>query len=216
LIRTLETVLRLLHPITPFITSELWDRVVPVAGRKASGSEAMLVTASYPQAQIERVDERAMAWVARLKGLVGACRNLRSEMNLSPADRVPLLTHGDAAFVREATPLLKALAKLSEVEVIEDEADFKARTQSAPVAVLGDARVALHVQIDVEAELERLGKEIHRLQAEIAKAQAKLSNESFVARAPAAVVDQEKQRLATFTATLSRLQDQAARLVPSP
>jgi len=216
LIRVLETVLRLLHPITPFITSELWERVAPVAGRKQQGSEASLVTVPYPQAQLERVDERAMAWVARLKGVVGACRNLRSEMSLSPAERVPLLTHGDAAFVREASPLLKALAKLSEVEVIDEEAAFKARTQSAPVAVQGEVRVALHVEIDVEAELERLNKEINRLQAEIVKAKAKLSNESFVARAPAAVVDQEKQRLATFTATLSRLQDQAARLVPSP
>ena len=216
LIRTLETVLRLLHPITPFITAQLWERVAPVAGRKRAESEASLVSAAYPQAQLERVDEQAIAWIERLKALVGACRNLRSEMNLSPAQRVPLLTHGDAAFVREAMPLLKALAKLSDVEVIDDEATFKARTPSAPVAVQGDVRVALHVEVDLEAELERLSKEINRLQAEIAKAQAELSNESFVARAPAAVVDQRKQRLATFTATLSRLQDQAARLVPSP
>jgi valyl-tRNA synthetase len=216
LIRTLETVLRLLHPLTPFITAELWERVAPIAGRKPAAPQASIVNAPYPQAQLERVDEAAIAWVARLKALVGACRNLRSEMNLSPGERVPLLTHGDAAFVREASPLLQSLAKLSDVQIIDDEATFKARTQSAPVAVQGEVRVALHVEIDVEAELARLCKEINRLQAEIAKANAKLSNESFVARAPAAVVDQEKQRLATFTSTLSRLQDQAARLGPCP
>ncbi len=215
LIRTLETVLRLLHPLTPFISAELWERVAPVAGRKPAAPQASIVTAPYPQPQLERVDEAAIAWVARLKALVGACRNLRSEMNLSPGDRVPLLTHGDA-FVLEASPLLQALAKLSEVHVIHDEADFKTRTQAAPVAVVDDARLALHVQINVEAELERLNKEINRLQVEIAKAQAELSNEGFVKRAPASVVDQRRQRLATFTSTLSRLQDQAARLVPSP
>ncbi len=84
LIRTLETVLRLLHPLTPFITAELWERVAPVAGRKPANAEASIVTAPYPQAQLERVDEPAIAWVERLKTLVGACRNLRSEMNLSP------------------------------------------------------------------------------------------------------------------------------------
>ncbi len=137
-------------------------------------------------------------------------------MNLSPAQRVPLLVHGEAAFVAEAAPLLKALARLSEVEQIADEAAFAARTQAAPVAVQGDARIALHVEIDLAAERERLAKEIARLEAEVAKAHAKLGNASFVERAPAAVVDQEKARLAGFTTTLSRLRDQAARLAPSP
>ncbi len=216
LLRVLETTLRLLHPITPFITAELWDRVAVVAGRKATGDDASIVTAPYPKAQPERIDAAATAWVERLKALTGAARNLRSEMNLSPAQRVPLLVHGEAAFVAEAAPLLKALARLSEVEQIADEAAFAARTQAAPVAVQGDARIALHVEIDLAAERERLAKEIARLEAEVAKAHAKLGNASFVERAPAAVVDQEKARLAGFTTTLSRLRDQAARLAPSP
>ena len=87
LIRTLETVLRLLHPITPFITAELWQRVAPVAGRRGDN----IVTAPYPQAQLEKVDAAADAWIAKLKALVGECRALRSEMSLSPAERVPLL-----------------------------------------------------------------------------------------------------------------------------
>ncbi len=212
LIRVLETMLRLLHPIAPFITAELWDTVAPIAGRKSTDS---IVTAAYPQAQLERIDANADAWVGKLKGLVSACRTLRSEMSLSPAARVPLNGYGDPAFLREAAPVLKALAKVSEVNVFDDEAAFSAATSQSPVVVQGESRLALHVEIDVAAEKERLNKEITRLQGEIAKASGKLSNESFVARAPAAVVAQEQQRIAEFTAALARLQDQSARLGPS-
>lgn len=212
LIRVLEAMLRLLHPIAPFITAELWDTVAPIAGRKSTDS---IVTAAYPQAQLERIDANADAWVAKLKGLVSACRTLRSEMSLSPAARVPLNGYGDPAFLREAAPVLKALAKVSEVNIFDDEAAFSAATSQSPVVVQGESRLALHVEIDVAAEKERLNKEITRLQGEIAKASGKLSNESFVARAPAAVVAQEQQRIADFTAALARLQDQLARLGPS-
>jgi valyl-tRNA synthetase len=216
LIRVLETVLRLLHPVTPFITAELWEKVAPVAGRKAAGSGAGVVLAAYPKAQLERIDAQADTWMDQLKAAVGACRNLRSEMSLSPSDRVPLYMVGDAAFAAQAAPLLKALAKLSEVQVFSDDAAFAVATRSSPVAVQGALRLALHVEVDVAAEGARLAKEIARLQGEIAKAHAKLGNESFVARAPAAVVDQEKQRLADFTQAVARLQDQANRLCPSP
>ena len=211
LIRVLETVLRLLHPITPFITEELWQVVAPVAGRKAADSDDTLVLATYPLPDLGRVCAESDAWVAKLKAIVGTARNLRSEMSLSPAERVPLLTTGDADFIRQAAPILQALGKLSEVQLL-DEAAFAAATSMAPVAVHGEARLALHVEIDIEAEKVRLGKEITRLQGEIAKAQAKLGNESFVARAPAAVVEQEKARVADFSATLERLQGQLQRL----
>jgi len=213
LIRVLETVLRLLHPITPFITAELWDTVAVVAGRKVPGSAQGLVSAAYPQAQLERIDPVADAWMAQLKSLVGVARNLRGEMNLSPAERVPLVTFGEAEFFTEAAPLVKALAKLSEVQVLTDEAAFAAATQLAPVAMQGAARLALVVPIDVDAERARLDKEIARLAGEITKAEGKLSNESFVARAPEAVVAQERQRVADFSATLAKLQAQRERLV---
>jgi valyl-tRNA synthetase len=161
------------------------------------------------------VDAQADAWVAQLKALVAAVRALRSEMALSPAQRVPLLAHGDV-FVTEAAPLLQALGKLSEVRLIEDEAAFSAATAAAPVSVVGAARVALHVEIDVTAERERLGKEVLRLEGEIAKAQAKLGNESFVARAPAAVVAQERERMDAFGHSLQRLREQLSRLKPAP
>ncbi|HEX6363208.1 MAG TPA: valine--tRNA ligase [Albitalea sp.] len=213
LIRVLEAVLRLLHPITPFITAELWERVAPVAGRAAGA--AGIVTAAYPRAQLDKIDPQADAWVARLKTLVGATRSLRSEMGLSPGERVPLFAIGDAAFVESAAPVLKALAKLSEVQQFGAEAAFAEAARLSPVAVVGEAHVALSVQIDVDAERARLDKEIQRLDGEIAKARAKLANESFVARAPAAVVDQEKQRVAEFTATRDRLRDQRQRLAPT-
>ncbi len=212
LIRVLEVVLRLLHPITPFITAELWERVAPVAGRKPAGDTVGVAMAPYPVAQPERIDPAADAWMAHLKALVGTCRTLRSEMSLSPATRVPLMTWGDAAFVASASTVLKALAKVSEVQVFQDEAAFSAATRNAPVAVQGDTRLALHVEIDVAAESERLSKEIARLQGEISKAQTQLSNESFVGRAPAAVVEQMKQRVAEFGATCHRLSDQLKRL----
>lgn len=212
LIRVLETVLRLLHPITPFITAELWEKVAPVAGRHDPRG---LVVATYPKAQLEKVDPAADAWVGKLKEIAGACRTLRSEMSLSPAQRVPLLVFGDAEFVRAASPALTALAKLAEVRVFDDEAAFAAATSSLPVVVRGATRMALHVEIDIDAEKARLTKEVARLDAEIAKLQAELGNEGFVARAPAAVVEQKRQRLAELTATRDRLRDQLARLVRS-
>jgi valyl-tRNA synthetase len=215
LLRVLETVLRLLHPLAPFISAELWQRVAVVAGRKAADSDESIVLAAYPKAQLERVDAAADTWIGHFKAIVGACRNLRAEMNLSPAQRVPLLTHGDAAFIAEAAPLLKTLARLSEVYTVDDEAAFAAATRTAPVAVQGAARLALEVTVDVEAERARLAKEIDRLEAERAKAEAKLGNQGFVARAPAAVVAQERERLAGFTTALDRLRDQARRLAPA-
>ncbi|HEY3636068.1 MAG TPA: valine--tRNA ligase [Caldimonas sp.] len=216
LLRVLETVLRLLHPITPFITAELWERVALVAGRKTVDAAHGIVVATYPKAQLERVDPAADAWVQKLKAIVGSTRNLRSEMNLSPGERVPLVAIGDGDFVRAATPLLKSLARLSEVTLIDADAAFGQASTDAPVAIVGATRLALQVKIDRATEIARITKEIERLEGEAAKANAKLANERFVARAPAEVVDQEKRRVADFTATSNRLRDQRARLESSP
>jgi valyl-tRNA synthetase len=213
LIRTLEAVLRLLHPLAPFITAELWEVVAPVAGVKHTET---IVTARYPEAQLGKIDPQADAWVARLKAVAAEVRRLRSEMGLQPGERVPLLCLGDEAFVQSAAPVLKALARLAEIQPLADESAFAAATQAAPVAVNGELRLALHVQIDVEAEIARQQKEVARLRGEIAKADAKLGNESFVARAPAAVVEQERARLADFRQALARLEEQLARLQKAP
>ena len=212
LIRTLETILRLAHPITPFITEELWQKVAPVAGRKGDS----VSIAAYPVAQPERIDEVAIAHVAKLKTWVDACRNLRGEMTVSPATKLPMYavaqSSEEAAFIQTAAPVLQALAKLSEVRLFATEADWQAAAQAAPVAVVGEARFCLYMEVDVAAEKARLGKEIARLEGEIAKANGKLGNESFVARAPAAVIAQEKKRLEEFSGTLEKLRGQLARL----
>ncbi|WP_427915162.1 valine--tRNA ligase [Ramlibacter sp. MMS24-I3-19] len=208
LIRTLEAILRLAHPVIPFITEELWQKVAPVAG---IAGESVAV-AKYPQAQPEKIGEAAIAHVDRLKAMVDSCRQLRGEMNVSPSTRLPLYAVGDAAFLRDAAPVLQALARLSEVKVFDDEASWAAAAQAAPVAVVGESRLCLFMEIDVAAEKARLSKEAARLDGEIAKANAKLSNQAFVAKAPPAVIDQERKRIADFGATLAKVREQLARL----
>ena len=208
LIRTLEAVLRLAHPIIPFITEELWQKVAPVAGLPGES----VSIARYPEAQPNKIDLQAIASVNQLKALVDACRNLRGEMNVSPSTRMPLFALGNAEFMRANAPVLQALAKLSEVKVFEDEAAWQAAAQAAPVAVVGDIRMCLFIEVDVGAEKIRLSKEIARLQNEITKANSKLGNEAFVAKAPPAVIAQERQRVADFEATLLKVEDQLKRL----
>jgi len=217
LIRTLETILRLAHPITPFITEELWQTVAVVAGRKAADdASASISIAAYPVSQPERIDEQAEAYVARVKSLVDACRNLRGEMGVSPATRMPLFALAGSAeehtFMQSVAPVLQALAKLSEVKVFDDEAAWSAAAQAAPVAVIGELRVCLFIEVDVAAEKIRLGKEVERLQNEIEKAGSKLKNEAFVAKAPPAVIEEAKKRVADFTATLTKVQEQLVKL----
>jgi valyl-tRNA synthetase len=208
LIRTLEAILRLAHPIIPFITEELWQKVAPVAG--LSGESVSI--ARYPESQPNKIDEAAIAHVVKLKSLVDACRTLRGEMSVSPATRLPLYVVGDTEFMRTAGPVLQALAKLNEVRVFDDEAAWAAAAQAAPVAVVGEARLCLFMEIDLAAEKTRLGKEATRLEGEITKANSKLSNEAFVAKAPPAVIDQEKKRVADFSATLIKVREQLQRL----
>ncbi|MBI2748933.1 MAG: valine--tRNA ligase [Burkholderiales bacterium] len=212
LIRTLETLLRLAHPITPFITEELWQKVAPVAGR--AGPSVSI--AAYPLSQPERIDEAAIAHVTKLKQLVDACRNLRGEMNVSPAQRMPLFvvaqTAEEATFLKTSAPVLQALAKLSEVKLFDTDAAWQSAAQSAPVAVVGEARICLYMEVDVAAEKARLGKEVLRLEDQITRANAKLGNEAFVAKAPAAVLEQERKRVADFSDTLTKMREQLARL----
>ena len=215
LLRVLEATLRLAHPVIPFVTEALWQVVAPLAGQPTAPG-ASIACAPYPQAQPENIDEAAEADIARLRALVDACRNLRGQMGISPAQRLPLYaTAADAATLaalKQAAPALKALAKLSEVKVFASEAEWTQAAAAAPVAVAGHARLCLFVEIDTAAERARLGKEITRLEGEVQKAQGKLNNAAFAAKAPPAVIEQEKQRLADFGATLERLREQLARL----
>ena len=207
LIRALEAVLRLAHPIIPFITEELWQKVAVVAGKRDANENTSISIQPYPISNPEAIDPEAEAQVAELKAQVEAVRALRGEMNLSPAQRVPLIAKGQPEVLARNAGYLKALARLSEVEITETLPQL-----GAPVQVVGSTELMLHVEIDVAAERARLGKEIERLEGEIAKAEAKLSNESFVQRAPAKVVEQEKERVAQFSETLAKVKEQLKKL----
>ena len=211
LLKTLETILRLAHPVIPFITEALWQTVAPLSGKTLNPAGDSIMMQAYPLAQPQKIDENAEDWMNSLKAMTDACRNLRGEMQLSPAVRVPLILQADDAASRDMlpgfAPYLQALAKLSDVKVLDVLPE-----SPAPVAVVGEVRAMLVVEIDVAAETERTHKEITRVEGEITKVEAKLSNESFVARAPAQVVAQERERLAGFISTLAKLREQLGKL----
>jgi valyl-tRNA synthetase len=203
LIRVLEATLRLAHPFLPFITEELWQKVAPLAGK--AGETVM--KAPYPQPDGSKIAPNAERDVAQVKEVVNAARNLRSTMGLSPAARVPLYLADAAPALREHAAGIAALARISEVRFVD-----ALPAEDAPVALTGAAKLMLHVEIDRDAERARLGKDLERHAGDAAKLAAKLSNPSFVERAPPAVVDQDRQRLADVEAKLADLRAQLARL----
>jgi valyl-tRNA synthetase len=209
LLRVLETVLRLAHPVIPFVTEALWQSVAPLAGKDVANSSIMIQ--AYPQANPELIDVAAEEWMAQLKALVDATRNLRGEMQLSPALRAPLIIEAvdalDQQRLQSFAQTLQALGKLSEVTIVDALPE-----SPAPVSIVGNTKLMLQVEIDAALERERMTKEMLRIEGEIAKVNGKLGNESFVARAPAAVVAQEQERLVNFSSTLAKLREQLAKL----
>lgn len=167
--------------------------------------------APYPQVDDAALDADADAKTAIIKEMIDAVRNLRGEMQLSPSTRVPLLIEGDAAVVAAVKDYIKFLGRLSEVDHVES-IDTVNQGAIAPVAIVRDFKLMLKVEIDVAAERERLGKEVARLKGEIAKCNGKLGNAKFVERAPEAVVAQERERLANFSALLEKVSAQLEKL----
>ena len=205
LVRVLEAVLRLAHPIIPFLTEELWQGVAPLAGKK--GETIML--APYPKSQPERIDEGAEREMAIQMERVNAIRNLQSTAGISPSVRVQVIVSGlSDADILAFEPFMQ-LARVKSIQRTDELPKM-----DAPVATVGTAKFMMNVEVDVTAERARLQKEIARLEGEIAKANAKLSNPNFVERAPPAVVAQERERLVTFLATLKQLKDQLDKLKP--
>jgi valyl-tRNA synthetase len=205
LVRVLETALRLAHPLIPFITEELWQKVAPLAAK--NGDTIMLQR--YPQWQPEKIDPAAERDMAVLKEWTMATRNLRAEAKLAPGERLPLYVTAapPVTDVDAALAAVRSLARLSEVKVVPALPE-----SPAPVAVVAQARLMLYKEVDPAAEAERISKEIQRVSDETAKSKAKLANASFVERAPAAVVEQERKRLADREAEIAKLQEQLRKL----
>jgi valyl-tRNA synthetase len=201
LVRELENALRLAHPIMPFVTEELWQVVAPLLGKGGPGTS--ICNQKYPTVVPEVIDAAANEKMAVLKQLITAVRTLRSEMKLSPAERVPLVAQyanaSEAATLREFAPYIAALAKLSEVRIVD-----ALPANDAPVQMVGAFKLMLEIKVDPVQERARLDKEIARLDGEVTKATAKLGNPAFADKAPPAVVAQERERLAGFVSTLER------------
>ncbi|MEP6220456.1 class I tRNA ligase family protein, partial [Marinobacter sp.] len=205
LVRVLEAVLRLAHPMMPFITEEIWQRIAPLAGK--SGDSIMLQP--FPQPDANKQDSAVAADIEWLKGVIVAVRNIRGEMNISPAKAIPVLLRGknpdDKRRLDENRQFLSSLARLDSLEwFTEGEAPMSATQLVGEMEVL----VPMAGLIDKDAELKRLDKELERLQKEVGRLEGKLGNEKFTAKAPAEVVEKEKEKLSDAQGSMSRLSEQ--------
>ena len=204
LVRVLETILRLLHPIMPFITEELWQVVAPLANAKTADS---IMLAAYPQADKEQIVQTAFDKMAALKDLVEEVRKLRGEMGIAPNVKAPLFVEGSA----ELEGLLKylpSLTRLTEAKLV----DSLPEAEDAPVAVCNGARLMLKVEIDKAAETARLSKEAEKLQKVLDKLNAKLSKPGYTEKAPAHLVEKDKADLAELEDKMAKVQTQLAKL----
>ncbi|GAB2557395.1 valine--tRNA ligase [Rhodanobacter koreensis] len=210
LLVVLESVLRALHPIIPFITEEIWQGVAP----KLKLTDNSLMQRPWPRADEIAADDDATAEIEWFKNVLSGIRKIRSEMNISPGKAIPLLLAdgdaGDRARVAKFAAQIAFLARTEAPQWIERGADEPA----AAAAVVGTLRVLIPLAglIDLGAEKTRLAKEISRIEVEIRKCEGKLGNANFVANAPADVVAQERQRIADWNTTLTALREQAQKL----
>ena len=203
LVRVLEAALRLLHPIIPFITEELWQAVAPLANAKTADS---IMLAAYPKADPEKIVQAAFDQMAQLQDLIGAVRNLRGEMGIAPNVKAPLFVEGS---VPEALlKYLPALTRLTEAKTV----DRLPESEDAPVAVCNGVRLMLKVEIDKAAETARLSKEAEKLQKALDKLNAKLSKPGYTEKAPAHLVEKDKADLAELEDKMAKVQTQLAKL----
>jgi valyl-tRNA synthetase len=210
LVEVLDAILRLAHPIIPFITEEIWQRVAPLAGRGGP----TIMTQPYPVADDADVDHDAVLEIQWVMSFVMAVRKIRSGMNIAPGKSLPiLLQHGtdaDRARVRSNHDFLRTLARLASIDWLEDNA---VAPESA-TALIGDTKLLIPMAglIDKEAEIARLGKELEKLRAETDRSQARLDNPRYVERAPSHVVARERERVDEMRASAQKLAEQLARI----
>jgi valyl-tRNA synthetase len=210
LIQVLETMLRLLHPIMPFITEELWQKVAPLAGQQ--GETIMLQ--SYPQRDESRIDSGAIEELNWVKSFIMGIRSIRSEMDIKPGKPLPVLLQNgsslDQARLGNNESFLMSLAKLESITWL----NAGENAPESATALVGDMSLLIPLAglIDKQAELERLDKNMKKYSDEIARISAKLSNANFVDRAPEAVVNKEREKLAENESALASLQAQADKI----
>ena len=203
LVRVLEAALRLLHPIIPFITEELWQVVAPLANAKTADS---IMLAAYPKANPEKIVQAAFDQMAQLQDLIGAVRNLRGEMGIAPNVKAPLFVEGS---VPEALlKYLPALTRLTEAKTVERLPE----SEDAPVAVCNGARLMLKVEVDKAAETARLNKEAEKLQKALDKLNAKLNKAGYMEKAPAHLVEKDKAELADLEDKMAKMKAALAKL----
>jgi len=203
LISILEMILRMSHPVMPFITEEIWQTIAPMA--KKEGDSIMMQP--YPTFQENKVDEASIEWMAVLKKMVIQCRSLRGEMGVSPAEKIPLAIAGNKNILTGYEIYLKGLAKVNEIEYMKELPD-----KDAPVAIVDNFKLMLNIEIDKKTEIARLQKEIDRLEIEIRKASGKLENKNFIDKAPEEVIIQERERMLEFTQLNKKVKAQLIKL----
>lgn len=204
LLRVLEAALRLLHPIIPFITEELWQTVAPMCDAKTADS---IMLAHFPEADGGEIVQTAFGQMTVLQDLIGAVRNLRGEMGIQPNVKAPLFVESadDLADYLKYLPMMTRLTEARQVAALPESGD-------APVAVCNGARLMLKVEIDKAAETARLSKEAEKLQKALDKLNAKLSKPGYTEKAPAHLVEKDKADLAELEDKMAKVQNQLATL----
>ncbi|HGK6001707.1 TPA: valine--tRNA ligase [Neisseria meningitidis] len=204
LLRVLEAALRLLHPIIPFITEELWQTVAPMCDAKTADS---IMLARFPEADSGEIVQTAFEQMTVLQDLIGAVRNLRGEMGIQPNVKAPLFVEStdDLADYLKYLPMMTRLTEAQQVAALPESED-------APVAVCNGARLMLKVEIDKAAETARLSKEAEKLQKALDKLNAKLSKPGYTEKAPAHLVEKDKADLAELEDKMAKVQNQLAKL----
>ena len=204
LLRVLEAALRLLHPIIPFITEELWQTVAPMCDAKTADS---IMLARFPEADREQIVQTTFEQMTVLQDLIGAVRNLRGEMGIQPNVKAPLFVESadDLADYLKYLPMMTRLTEAQQVAALPESED-------APVAVCNGARLMLKVEIDKAAETARLSKEAEKLQKALDKLNAKLSKPGYTEKAPAHLVAKDKADLAELEDKMAKVQNQLAKL----
>ncbi|TPH18508.1 valine--tRNA ligase [Litorilituus lipolyticus] len=208
LVNILESLLRLMHPIMPFITETIWQRVQPLTSFAKNGDSIM--TQAFPQFNAQNCDQQAIDDLEWVKQFIIAIRNIRGEMDIAPSKPLPVLLKNvsseDQRRLDDNEQFLSALAKLESIEVLSENEQGPA----SATAVIGDLSLLIPMAglIDKEAELARLDKAIEKLTKEAAKVNGKLNNENFVGKAPAAVIEKEKAKLADAEIALKKMQEQ--------